>query len=175
LFAAILDAFSDLGVSPATVSQDLDIDYDLTVHQLRTAEQTKELLARLAAYARSILDSRNLPVPLWKMRDFKQHVARHYREKSLSVGGIAAHLSISASYLTKLAKRYLERSVVGYITDYRMERAKELLATSDLMTYEIAEATGFSDARYFSSIFRRRIGVTPTEYRNKLREKIERA
>ena len=39
-----------------------------------------------------------------------------------------------------------------------MERAKELLATSDLMTYEIAEATGYPDAHYFSTVFKRHIG-----------------
>jgi two-component system response regulator YesN len=68
-------------------------------------------------------------------------------------------------------KRHLDRSVVDYLIDYRMERAKELLTTSDLMTYEIAEATGYPDAQYFSTVFKRHIGITPTEFRAQRRGK----
>ncbi len=171
LFASILDALRELGVAPAAVSQDLGLDYDLAVQQLRSSEEVLSLLGRLAAYAGSILGDRNLPAPEWKVRDFKDYVARHYGERALSVQTIAASLSISASYLSKLVKKHLDCSVVDYLVDYRMERAKELLSTSDLMTYEIAEATGYPDAQYFSTVFKRQIGVTPTEFRAQRRRK----
>jgi two-component system response regulator YesN len=83
---------------------------------------------------------------------------------------VAEGLRISASYLSKLAKRYLHASFVDYLTDYRLERAKDLLGTTSLMTYEIAERVGYSDARYFSSIFKKRLGITPSEYRNECRK-----
>ncbi|MGO9310287.1 MAG: helix-turn-helix domain-containing protein [Spirochaetia bacterium] len=171
LFAAVLDALRDLGVSPAAVAQDLHLDTDLAVQRLLTTEQVKALLVQLTVYAGSILDGRNLPAPEWKVRDFKDYVARHYGERALTVQNIAASLSISASYLSKLVKRHLDRSVVDYLIDYRMERAKELLTTSDLMTYEIAEATGYPDAQYFSTVFKRHIGITPTEFRAQRRGK----
>ena len=171
LFASVMDSLRDLGVSPAVVSHDLNLDMDLAVQRLRTAEEVGALLRRLADYSGSVLESRNLPAPEWKVRDFKDHVARHFGERALSVRTIAASLSISASYLSKLVKRHLDRSVVDYLIDYRMERAKELLATSDLMTYEIAEATGYPDAQYFSTVFKRHIGVTPTEFRAQRRGK----
>jgi two-component system, response regulator YesN len=174
LFEAVLDALRELGVSAAAISRDLGVDCDLAVQRLRTAEEVRAHLLRLAAYAGSVLESRNLPLPEWKVRDFKEYVARHYGERNLSVQKVAASLSISASYLSKLVKRHLDRSVVDYLIDYRMERAKELLATSDLMTYEIAEATGYPDARYFSSTFKRHIGITPTEYRAERRRKAAR-
>ncbi len=171
LFAVVLDALGDLGISPSAVSQGLHLDTDLAVQSLCTAEEVQALLVRLASYAGSILDGRNLPAPEWKVRDFKDYVARHYGERALSVQTIAASLSISASYLSKLVKRHLDRSVVDYLIDYRMERAKELLSTSDLMAYEIAEATGYPDAQYFSTVFKRHIGITPTEFRAQRRGK----
>jgi two-component system response regulator YesN len=171
LFASILDALRDLGVAPAAVAQSLGLDYDLAVQQLRTADEVRGLLRRLAVYAGSILSGRNLPAPEWKVRDFKDYVARHYGERALSVQTIAASLSISTSYLSKLIKRHLDRSVVDYLVDYRMERAKELLATSDLLTYEIAKATGYPDAQYFSTVFKRQIGATPTEFRAQRRKR----
>jgi len=175
LFAGILDGFAELGVSGATVSQDLGMDYDRAVRRLRTREEVRALLEKLAAYAGSIFDARILPAPEWKVRDFKDYVARHYGEKSLSVQTVAAHMAISASYLSKLVKRHLDRSVIDYLTEYRMERAKDLLVSSDLMTYEIAEATGYPDAHYFSSSFKRHVGLTPTEYRSERRRKIDRS
>jgi two-component system response regulator YesN len=171
LFAGILDAFGDLGVSPATVSEDLGIDYDRTVERLRTAEESRDLLARLSAYAASVLVQRNIPAPQWKVLDFKAYVARHYGEQSLSVRKVAESLAISASYLSKLIKRHLDTSFVDYLTDFRLARAKELLGTTDLMTHEIAEATGYSDAHYFSSIFKKRFGITPSDFREEGRKR----
>ncbi|HUJ77304.1 MAG TPA: helix-turn-helix domain-containing protein, partial [bacterium] len=146
LFASILDSLRDMGVSSQAVAQDLELDYDLAVQRLRTSEGVQALLRRLAAYAGSVLNDRAIPAPEWKVRDFKDYVARHYGDRALSVQSIAASLAISASYLSKLVKKHMDRSVVDYLVDFRMERAKELLATSDLMTRVIAEATGYPDA-----------------------------
>jgi two-component system, response regulator YesN len=168
LFAAVLDAFGALGVSSVTVSRDLGIDYDGAVERLKTLEEARGLLDRLSAYAGTVVDLRALHVPEWKALDLKDYVARHYAEV-LPVQKVAQDLSISASYLTKLAKRYLGASFVDYLTDYRMERARELLGTTSLMTYEVAEKVGYPDARYFSSLFRKRLGRTPSEYRNERR------
>ncbi len=168
LFASILDAFGALGVSPLTLSADLNIDYYSTVERLKTMEETRCLLDRLSSYSAKVVDLRYLHVPEWKVLDIKDYVARHYQQ-GLSVQKVAEGLSISSSYLSKLAKRYLHASFVDYLTDYRLERAKDLLGTTSLMTYEIAEKVGYPDARYFSSIFKKRLGVTPSEYRNERR------
>ncbi|HVO40737.1 MAG TPA: response regulator, partial [Spirochaetia bacterium] len=118
LFASIMDALNELGVSPAAVARDLELDSDLAVQRLRTSADVLTLLRRLTAYAGSILDGRAIPAPEWKVRDFKEYVARHYGERDLSVRAIAASLSISTSYLSKLVKRHLDRSVVDYLVDY---------------------------------------------------------
>jgi two-component system response regulator YesN len=55
------------------------------------------------------------------------------------------------------------------VTSVRMDRARELLSTTDLMAHEIAEATGFGDAGYFSSLFKRHEGKTPSEFRKERR------
>jgi two-component system, response regulator YesN len=169
LFASVLDELTALGVSPAAVSRDLGADYDLAVGRLRTMEDVRAFLERITAYAGTILDGRNLPAAEWKVKDFKEYVSRHFGDPGLSVQAVAEALSISTSYLSKLVKRHLDRSVVDYLTEFRMEKAKELLATTDLMTHEVAEAAGYPDARYFSSLFKRHVGMTPTEYRTSRR------
>ena len=160
LFASILDAFGALGVSSLAVSADLCLDYYSTVERLKTMEETRCLLVRLSSYSAKVVDLRNLHVPEWKVLDIKDYVARHYQQ-SLSVQKVAEGLHISASYLSKLAKRYLHASFVDYLTDYRLECARDLLGTTSLMTYEIAEKVGYPDARYFSSIFKKRLRHDP--------------
>jgi len=54
---------------------------------------------------------------------------------------------------------------VEYLTRVRIERARELLASQDLRSYEIAEQVGFRDAHYFSLTFKKQTGYSPTEYR----------
>jgi two-component system response regulator YesN len=171
LFAAIIDGFAGLGISAASLSRDLDLDYYQSVKHLRTMEESTALLARLCGHARLALKDRNLPLPEWKAKDLQSYVARHYSDKDLSLSSAAKGLSISASYLSKLAKRFLGQSFVEYVTAFRMAQARELLSTTDLMTHEIAEATGFGDAGYFSSLFRRHEGITPSEFRRQRRRK----
>jgi two-component system response regulator YesN len=171
LFSSILDALGGIGVSAAAVSRELGIDYDRSVEDLKDSGELKALLSRLSSFAGSVLDARNLHAPEWKVLDFKEYVARHYGEE-LSMQKVAEALSISPSYLSKLAKRYLECSFVDYVTGYRLERAKELLSASDLMTHEVAEKVGYPDSRYFSSLFRKRVGMTPSKYRNDHRRSI---
>jgi len=52
-----------------------------------------------------------------------------------------------------------------YLTGLRIEKAKEMLETTDLRSFQIAEAVGYNDAHYFSYMFKRSTGMTPGEYR----------
>ena len=56
-----------------------------------------------------------------------------------------------------------------YLTNVRLEKAKELLKNTDAKTYEIAEKVGFSEPNYFSFIFKKNIGLSPSQYRAKNR------
>ncbi len=171
LFTEIIDEFASLGISAAALSRELDMDYYQGVKRLRTMEESRALLARISAQARLTLKDRNLPFPEWRAKDVQNYVARHYADKDLSLRTAAEGLSISASYLSKLVKKFLGRSFVEYVTACRIRHARELLTTTDLMTHEIAEAAGFSDAGYFSSLFRRHEGMTPSEFRRDRRGK----
>jgi two-component system response regulator YesN len=171
LFASVIDSFSTVGLSAASVSDGLGIDYYRSAERLRTAEELTAFLARLSEYARLAIAGRNLPAPRWKALDVREYVGRHFAEQDLSVRKVADSLSISASYLSKLVQRYFHQSFVEYLTACRMRRAQELLSTTDLMTYEIAEATGYPDARYFSSLFKKQAGLTPSEFRARERRK----
>ena len=57
------------------------------------------------------------------------------------------------------------QSFVSYLTDYRMDRAEEMVLNTDEKSYKIAEKVGYQDANYFSYVFKKKFGVSPSKYR----------
>lgn len=97
----------------------------------------------------------------------KQFIHEHACEH-ISLQRIAAHYNMSESYFSRLFKREVGTSFMDYLTSLRVERAKEQLANPRLRIYEVSLQVGYEDARYFSQIFRKYTGETPTEFRKRL-------
>lgn len=83
----------------------------------------------------------------------------------LSLEQIAEHLHISPSHLSRTFKKAADISLTDYINQVRIHKAKELLRSTDIYIYAISEMVGYHDATYFSSIFKKLTGVSPSEYR----------
>ena len=80
---------------------------------------------------------------------------------------IAESVHSNASYLSRIFKKEVGTSVITYITDLRIKKAKDLLEHSDLKTFEISDAVGIHDPAYFSVLFKKYTGMSPKSYRNK--------
>jgi two-component system, response regulator YesN len=96
----------------------------------------------------------------------------HYAQ-DISLDMVATHVRKSKNYFSYLFKKELDISFVEYLSKYRVEKAKQLLETTDFATYQISEMVGFNDYKYFSTVFRKIEGVPPTAYRTKGTEKLE--
>jgi YesN/AraC family two-component response regulator len=92
------------------------------------------------------------------------YVHEHYAE-DLSREVIAQHVGITEDHLTFCFRQELGITPIQYIHRYRINRAKSLLKESRATITEIAGHVGFSDSGYFSRIFRRETGTTPSEFR----------
>lgn len=93
------------------------------------------------------------------------YIAEHYME-NLTGKSVADTLGISESYLSKLFRRHTSYSFLEFLTMHRVSVAMDLLEKTDYRTYQIADMVGYKDQRYFSDIFKKIVGVTPTQYRN---------
>jgi AraC-like DNA-binding protein len=101
--------------------------------------------------------------------DALQRVMRHVREhlgEPMSLDDAAAAAMLSPNYLAHLLKKQTGRTFTELVTERRLERAKELLLTSNARIGDIARQCGFGDAVYFSRRFRLRNGVTPRQFRS---------
>ncbi len=100
----------------------------------------------------------------------KRYIHAHYSDSDLNVDTLCAHLYLSPAYFSTLFKRETGMNFTAYATQVRMTAAADLLVTTDEKTYLIAQKTGYADANYFSYVFKRQFGVSPSKYRFNLQE-----
>ncbi len=95
-----------------------------------------------------------------------EYIHNHYSE-DIGRTTIAAEFFLTPEYLAKLYKKKTGVNLKDYINDYRIEKAKEQLNSSDISISDVAEAVGFDNFSYFSTLFKKITGSTPTEYKVK--------
>ncbi|MEW5817503.1 MAG: helix-turn-helix domain-containing protein, partial [Spirochaetota bacterium] len=98
----------------------------------------------------------------------RKYIGEHHPDEELNLGCIAGEVGLSPCYLSLMFKKITGETVVEYITKVRIERAKELLKTTADKAYEIAYKVGFKDPHYFSACFKKIIGISPTEFRDRI-------
>ena len=98
------------------------------------------------------------------------YIEKNYMNIDISLNMVCEYLCVSTSYFSALFKNATGETFIEALTRIRIKKAKELLESSNMKNYEIALAVGYQDPHYFSSIFKKHIGVTPTEYAKKLQK-----
>ena len=93
------------------------------------------------------------------------YIDSNYQDSGISMEKVCEEFGISVSYLSLLFKKDKESTFVKYLTNVRIEKAKELLKLTGDRVVEVAEKCGFNDVYYFSHCFKKYIGVSPKKYR----------
>lgn len=101
------------------------------------------------------------------------YMVNHYH-KPLTLQDLAQIAGLSVSHYSRLFKRYAGYSPIDYLTHLRMDRAKELLVLSDYKLKGIAKSVGYNDEFYFSRMFKKVVGMSPSEFAKKNRYKHQR-
>jgi two-component system response regulator YesN len=93
----------------------------------------------------------------------KKYISEHYCEE-IGLNDLATAINISPGYLSTIFKQYTGICFTDYLTNYKIEEAKKMLRNSDLKIYEISELLGYQNAYYFSKVFKKVTGMTPSEF-----------
>ena len=97
------------------------------------------------------------------------YLEERYSDPNLMLQDVAEAVHLSQSHLSTIFAQETGLTFTQYLTGLRITRARELLETTEMKSFQIAEAVGYNDAHYFSYMFKRNTGLTPGEYRREKR------
>lgn len=101
----------------------------------------------------------------------KDYVRDHIADEKLNLEAVSNHVGLSRVYFCKLFHQMEGISFNAYLKKIRIEKAKQLLITTNLKIFEVSSAVGFSHAKYFGQVFKKEVGQTPAEYQKCVEEK----
>ena len=95
----------------------------------------------------------------------KEYIMENYQDPDLSVEKICRQLHLSPAYFSTMFKKETGQAYIAYLTQVRLDKAGELLNKTDDKTYVIAAKVGYQEQNYFSYVFKKRFGISPTKFR----------
>lgn len=99
-----------------------------------------------------------------RLRPIITYISEHYKEK-IYIDTLADMITVSADYFTKMFKDSIGKTPIDYINGLRINRAMQMLATTDISVNEISDSLGFSNPNYFHKIFKQYMNASPVSYR----------
>lgn len=130
--------------------------YD-TLESLR--EQCERFLLSIAEDLR-----RHASSPGQIIQEADKYIRKHYGE-GLTLPCVAAEVHVTPVWLSKLFKKETRKTFLEYLTDIRMEKAKQMLADVQYKIYEVSASVGYKDPVHFTKLFKKQMGYTPKEFR----------
>lgn len=135
------------------------------VSRCQYLDEVQELLLRTLSRLKDALNERGGATTVAKIM---RYIHLHYADDDLSVMRISGEMQMTASHLIAIFKETTGTTVKQYLMEYRVNRAKELLADNPkLKVFDIASQVGYKDGENFAKMFRKFVGMTPSEYRER--------
>ncbi len=104
-----------------------------------------------------------------------EYIAEHYNSPDISLNTVAAHVALSPTHFSTIFAQEMSVSFIEYLTNIRMEKVKELLSSTDEKVINIAFDVGYNEPNYLSYLFKKREGLSPKEYRLRMRTRERKA
>jgi two-component system response regulator YesN len=156
----------ELGPSPLSGSRGNELWEELL--QLETVDEMKVLLIsrleELAAHIRHKREAKSSNVV-----ELVKTIIHDHMDTLISLNDLASRIFLTSTYICLLFKQETGETIHDYTTRVKMDKARELLADSRNKLYEVSRAIGYADSSYFTKLFKKNTGLTPSEYRETIR------
>ena len=164
---AIAKLVNDLGGDVDKVIPELS-SIEMIMSNIKSIEQLREQVYKILCSALAYRDSQ--PNGQYKslIRRAKEYLEHHYTDSELSLNEMAAQANISASHFSVVFSQETGQTFKEFLTEIRINKAKELLRMTALRSAEIAYQVGYNDPHYFSSVFKKNTGFSPIEFRSQV-------
>jgi two-component system response regulator YesN len=135
-----------------------------------TPEEARKIVRQIIEQAIKLRDSESKKQQRDLLTQAIEFIDEHYPDESISLDRVARKVNISPNYFSAMFSQEVGQTFVEFLTNKRIDEAKRMLRQTDKRSSEIAFAVGYKDPHYFSFVFKKVSGCTPSEYRrgNKL-------
>ncbi|MET3547064.1 two-component system response regulator YesN [Paenibacillus favisporus] len=137
------------------------------ISRFRTLEHLEEWMVQVIRGMIAFKVEHHVPKKKDMITEIKEYVTTHYNEP-ISLADLASRFFISPYYLSQFFKQKTGDTYLNFLTQIRMNKAKELLERTDLKVYEVCQRVGYSDPQHFARMFEKVAGCKPRDYRKNL-------
>lgn len=144
----------------------VETDYFEILKKVEHTENIRQYLLDVAFKMNAALEEERSNTTKNVIQEAKRYIRENYQDPELSVEKICRYLHMSAAYFSTMFKKETGQAYIAYLTEVRLNKAVELLKTTEDKTYIIAEKVGYPEQNYFSYVFKKKFGISPTKYRS---------
>jgi two-component system response regulator YesN len=135
---------------------------------IKSVEQLRAQAHKIMSIGLGYRDSRPNGQHQNLIRQAKEYIEQHYANPDLTLNDLAAQANLSASHFSSVFSQETCQTFKEYLTEMRINKAKELLRMTRLRSADIAYQVGYNDPHYFSSVFKKHTGCSPIEFRSQV-------
>ena len=153
---------TDDSVSPENAARVMEL-----IVKLENAKNTVEIKSILQSIALEMIknkDDQERKKEFTAVEEITRYIEKNYMN-NITLSDLAESVHLNAAYLSELFRKEMGTSFKAYLTDVRMEAAKNFLKNSNYKTSELAAMVGYNDTKNFIKIFKKYVGITPVGYR----------
>lgn len=167
-----VDVLSKAGIALSKHGTDLfqlvgeeQLFYDIS--RIESVSEGQDLIRKNINFVMEYLEKKKKKQGNRVVEQALEYINDNFNDPELTLKTVAEKVFSNESYLSRVFKKEVGNSLIEYVTKKRIEESINLLNTTDLKVYEVAEKVGFRDSHYFSICFKKQVGVTVKEYRNR--------
>jgi two-component system response regulator YesN len=145
---------------------ELNVD-ECMEYAILNARNFQQFFKFLYGYLKNFIEEEQQKIDVKLSRPIEDaiyYIEKHYMD-NISLESVAEEVNVSPSYLSRIFKEKKEIGFNDYLTNVRIGKSQELLINTNLTIKEISARTGYPDEKYYSKLFKKNIGIKPTEYR----------
>ncbi len=139
--------------------------FDIASGILQSSEGTMKYIIRIVEKALELREKAASNRYGDVVDEVMRYIEKNYADEDLSLNLLASHVNFSPNHLSMIFSQHTDQTFIKYLTDYRMNKAKELLRCTGKRSSMICMEVGYKDPHYFSYLFKKTQGMTPTQYR----------
>ncbi len=169
VYIVIMTFCEKIGISDEEFQKEAE-SFKAAIQRIHSAKEMEEYMRRFLARAIELRDMVSGRRYSDIIEAAKERIESTYMLEEISLNTVAAGVGMSPSYFSSVFSREMGKTFVEYLTQIRMDKAKELLMCSSMKTSEIGYEVGYKDPHYFSYLFKKTQGCSPKDYRARRKE-----